>query len=186
MKAAILLPLLFFILVACAPKQYANDNPTANWERDSNQCNSYALGNSPMPVYQAPEMPQTTYGSGIISGSDGPISYTYTQTTYPNNMQSSLNYMNNSIAAANRKEALYEMCLKNLGWYEISDGVKNRPQNNNKGYEICLEEYSTILPQQNSYNSVEVLIADLEKTCQQRTGGFIKNLASYYAHKVIK
>lgn len=186
MKRIIFLPLAILFMTACAPTHYANDNPNANWERDSNQCDAYALGNTPMPVYQAPQAPQTTYGSGMVYGSDGPINYTYTQTTYQNTMQTSLNNMNNSLAAMSRRQSLYEMCLKNLGWYEVLDSNDIRPKNINKSYEECIKEQAKVLPKQCKYNTPDELTIVLEKICQKRTGGFVKNLASYYAHKEIK
>lgn len=169
-------PILLLFMVGCAPIVYTNDSPDANWARDSAACEAYSLGNAPMPTMQS-ATPYDISGSGVVLGPGGYSSYNYSGTVYPDQLQNSVNNLNAGLAAYGRRQHLYEMCLKSLGWYEAdgSNQGESIERENYDKYVLCVEEEAWRVAQ--NYQDAQVLANDLEKICHERTKGFVKRFA---------
>ena len=119
---------LFIILMlsGCA-KTWSHNDPRANWQNDSFQCENYARGVTPMPQYQQLPPTQTVTGYGTLATNTGLVPYSYSATVAP----SAAAQFNTSMANAGASlgyimalESRYEECLRHLGWYEANKNTK--------------------------------------------------------------
>lgn len=176
--------LLVAFLTACGKTYMHNPgNPDADWERDSAQCDAYALANSPGPIYLAQSTPLGA--SGLVGMT--PYFYNNYNNGAPTALQTDIANLNNSLGVLILRDRLYELCLKQLGWVEAPKEESEKPDSSavarNNQYKLCLEEKAAGMSSE--YPSFEELKPAIENICRERTGGFIKGLSAYYARQAI-
>ena len=121
--------LCFFCITGCGGlKYYRNDGYVgdiqAQLNRDLAYCDAIARGITPEQAIYIPQSQITTHRRiRIIDSRGNAYSSSYSHTTYPNQTVEALKTITsiaNSMEASKRYSTIKNMCINELGWYEVT------------------------------------------------------------------